>query len=313
MAPRQLTPEKLRAAATELERGLYNHEQWFDALIGTLVCRLPADERDVNGDAHHKCRLGQWYYSGTGAAAELHDRPGFVELGTEHEQMHHWAAKMLSAQAEGQQISLDDYERFVSSLKRMRMELLTLKHDVEGTLHALDPLTGIQGRVGLLTRLREQQALVDRGVEPCCLAILDLDHFKSVNDTYGHSAGDAVLIAFAHHMAHGLRSYDKVFRYGGEEFLVVLPGTPVNEGFEAMERLRNELSSLEHDVRAKEPLRVTASFGLSPLEPGQPVEEAIERADKALYAAKAAGRNRSVVWNASLNADDAATRQSSAA
>lgn len=310
MAIQQLAPEKLRTAATELERCLYNHDQWLDGLFGTLICRLQPDERDVDGDAHRHCRLGQWYYSGAGAAAELLNRPGFAELGTEHERMHHFAARMLCALKAGGHVALDDYEHFINALKRMRMEIFTLKHDIESALHNLDPLTGIPGRQGLLATLREQQALVERGVQSCCLSIADLDHFKTVNDSFGHCAGDAVLIAFAHLMSQGLRPYDKVFRYGGEEFLIALPGLGLTEGFETIERLRKALARLPHDVEAGEPLRITASFGIVMLEPGVSVEDAIERADHALYAAKEAGRDRALIWDPSMTA--ALTRSSAA-
>ena len=87
----------------------------------------------------------------------------------------------------------------------------------------------------------------------------------------------------------------------------------MNEGFETLERLRVELSLLPHDVQAGEPLRVTASFGLAPLEPGIPVEETIERADKALYGAKEAGRNRGLIWDPSMTVGSATAHQNSAA
>jgi diguanylate cyclase len=260
---RQLSPDELHAAAAELDRCLYNHEEWLNGLFGTLICRLRPDERDLAPDAHQKCRLGQWYYSPLGTATALVDQPGFAELGAEHERMHQCAAEMLHASESGEIVPLDYYQRFMNALKRMRMEIFTLRRDIEDTLYALDPLTSVPGRIGLLSKLREQQSLVERGVQPCCVAIMDLDNFKSVNDVYGHAAGDKVLVIFAHHIAQGLRPYDRIFRYGGEEFLVVLPDTNLEEGFDILERLRQELGKLPLEVGAGVPLHVTASFGIA--------------------------------------------------
>jgi len=296
MAIQQLSPEELHAASAELDRCLYNHDEWLNGLFGTLICRLQPDQRDLEDDAHRLCRLGQWYYSGRGAASALIDRPGFAELGAEHERTHRCAAHMLRAMSAGEPVPLEDYQRFMNALKRMRMEISGLKRDIEDALYALDPLTGIPGRVGLLSKLREQQALAQRGVQSCSLAMMDLDQFKTINDTFGHTAGDRVLTACAHHLTQRLRPYDKVFRYGGEEFLIVLPNTALEEAFDIVQRLREELAQLAHDMGAGEKVSVTASFGVTYLDPGVPVETDIERADEALYRAKSAGRNCCVAW-----------------
>jgi diguanylate cyclase len=200
----------------------------------------------------------------------------------------------------------------MNSLKRMRMELFALKRNIEDALYALDPLTGISGRIGLLSKLREQQALVKRGVRSCCVALMDLDNFKSVNDVYGHAAGDKVLAAFARHITQSLRPYDKVFRYGGEEFLIVLPETSLEKGANIIERLRQELARLPLDIDSGVPLRVIASFGIVQLDHGIPVEEAVARTDRALYQAKATGRDRSLVWDSSMTPDGAVLPRDSA-
>ncbi|MBD1544875.1 diguanylate cyclase domain-containing protein [Roseibium aggregatum] len=303
MAIDSLNLEDLRAAAAEIDRCAYNHEQWFDALIGTLICGLPPDKRDLCEDAHHRCRLGQWYFSGNEVTTALSKRPGFRELGMEHERMHTHTRKMLRAFADGEDIPHREYQAFISALKNLRMEIATLRQDIDDSLYAIDPLTGVPGRAHMLPRLREYQALVERGVQTCCLAMMDLDDFKVINDRFGHPAGDQVLVSFARHIGQNLRPYDAVFRYGGEEFLIILPDTTDSDGLAVIDRLCDALAQVPHLVGADDPVYVTASFGLAGLQVGIPVERSIDRADKALYAAKAAGKNCSVLWENSMNND----------
>jgi diguanylate cyclase len=302
MAAPNLSDEHLRTATKELEQALYNHEQWAEALYGTLICRLTPDHRDVGPDAHRECRFGQWFY-GSGNVT-LGGYPGMAEIGAEHERMHNYAASLLRSSADRTPISIADFERFVTALKRLRLEVATVRHELETTLYSLDPLTGTPSRLGMLTKLREQHEMVKRKVHLCAVAIMDLDKFKAVNDTYGHAVGDKVLIDFAHYVMAHLRPYDKVFRYGGEEFLIVLPDTDLQEGHQLLDRLREELASLPHAADSGR-FHVTVSVGLTLVDPDVSVEQSIDRADKALYVAKASGRDRTVIWDASMNTSPA--------
>ncbi|MCK9919234.1 diguanylate cyclase [Microbacteriaceae bacterium K1510] len=299
-----MTDVQMRAALKELEQALYNHEQWTENLYGTLICRLQPDERDIATNAHHNCRFGQWYYKSGVPGLERH--PGFAEIGLEHERMHQYAATLLNASANREPISTKDFERFLTALKRMRLEIVTVQHEIEGALFNLDPLTGVHNRVDMLTKLREQHEFVRRH-HPCAIAMMDLDLFKSVNDTYGHAAGDKVLVAFAHYIVNHLRPYDKVFRYGGEEFLLCLADTNMPDAAIILDRLRGELASLQHDVPGKAPFFTTVSVGVAALDANKSVEEAMDRADRALYAAKTKGRNCVIAWSPSM--DEAADRR----
>ena len=131
--------------------------------------------------------------------------------------------------------------------------------------------------------------------------MMDLDGFKTLNDKYGHQAGDLVLVAVARSVMSHLRPYDEFFRYGGDEFLVVTPATDQETGYGAVERLREQIASMDFDVGDGRSVQVTASFGVTVLDAEATVEESIGRADRALYAAKAAGRNQSRIWYASMS------------
>lgn len=297
MAIPNISDEQMRIALKELEQAIYNHEHWAETLYGTLICHLPPDERDIGPNTHHLCRFGQWYYKSNGAA--LIKFPGFAEIGFEHERMHQYAASLLRSSMDGTPISTVDFDRFVSALKRLRLEISSVQRDLQGALFNLDPLTGVGNRVEMLSKLREQQEFVRRN-HACTLVMMDLDLFKSVNDKYGHAIGDKVLIGFAGYIMAHLRPYDKVFRYGGEEFLICLTDTDLETGHAIIDRLREELASLPFEASGKGIFHVTASFGLAALDPVMAVERSIERADKALYVAKAEGRNRVVAWDASM-------------
>ena len=161
-------------------------------------------------------------------------------------------------------------------------------------LSVTDPLTKACNRQYLRERLPDEMDRSRRFGHPLCALIVDIDHFKAVNDTYGHVAGDDVLRRVAETVREQLRHFDTLARYGGEEFVVVLPNTDEAEGMKTAERLRLAIEALVTEV-AGVPLRVTASFGVAGLRPELRDEaELLRRADDALYKAKRLGRNQSV-------------------
>jgi diguanylate cyclase (GGDEF)-like protein len=298
MAFPELSHDDLRRALGELDQALFNHEQWYEALNRTLICGLAVDQRDIDHDSFRKCRFGQWLY-GSGEAT-LARHPGFVEIVAAHVRMHQAAKDLLLSSMRREPISIEDYERFANALKQMRLEIYTTRHELEDVLYNVDPLTGAASRIAMLTKLRERQAMVQREMHACCLAMMDVDSFKQVNDVYGHAAGDRVLASVAKQVKVHLRPYDLFFRYGGEEFLICGTNMDLQTGYVTMDRLREQIANLRFENGAGF-VSVTASFGLTLLDPDVTVEQSIERADKALYAAKVAGRNRVVVWDPSMS------------
>ncbi|MEW6132805.1 MAG: diguanylate cyclase [Pseudomonadota bacterium] len=288
---------EMQAALSQLDQAISNHGQWFDAITRTLICRLPYDRRDVAKDAHRQCLFGQWYYS---ADSKLNKHPGFAAVESEHKRSHQLAAGLLQSAASGGTIATLDFDNFANSLQRLRLQLYSLKRELEDALYNLDTLTGAISRIGMLTKLREQQDLVKRNVQSCCIAMMDLDEFKLVNDRHGHAAGDKVLAAVTRQVMQHIRPYDKLFRYGGEEFLLCMPGTEVQAGYEIAERMRLRIAELGADYDGKHKIHTTLSLGLTMLDPDVSVEQSIERADKAMYAAKSAGRNCVRIWDPSM-------------
>ena len=162
-----------------------------------------------------------------------------------------------------------------------------------------DGLTGLYNRAFLDQKLRHEFAMASERDWPMIVMFVDLDHFKRVNDTYGHQAGDQVLQRAAHALAEGTRDDDIVARYGGEEFVIVTLGHGENTAHVIAERLVNSFRKLRHPVSAGKEINVTVSIGLAILGEGVSygsVDAMVEAADKALYVAKNSGRNRYVIY-----------------
>ncbi len=157
-----------------------------------------------------------------------------------------------------------------------------------------DDLTRSLNRRSLMARLEQERSRTERGGEPFSVALLDLDHFKAVNDTFGHAVGDDVLRGFARSAHGGLRDSDAFGRYGGEEFMLILGATRVAAVLPAVERLRAAFAARDWaDIAAG--LAVTVSAGVAGFRSGETISQLLQRADTALYEAKHAGRNRVVV------------------
>jgi diguanylate cyclase (GGDEF)-like protein len=180
-------------------------------------------------------------------------------------------------------------ERLADSRRKLAETL-----DQVQRLASRDELTRALNRRSLVAALERERNRAERSGAPFCIAMIDLDHFKQVNDTFGHAAGDAVLRTFASTVHDTMRATDVFGRYGGEEFLLILVGTPTGPALEAVERVR--LAVAARDWRPIVPdARVTMSAGIAGFRKGETVEQLLYRADQALYQAKKAGRNRTVV------------------
>jgi diguanylate cyclase (GGDEF)-like protein len=158
-------------------------------------------------------------------------------------------------------------------------------------LAELDELTGSSNRRCIMRMLDEEISRAERTGAPCSIALIDLDWFKRINDAYGHPTGDEVLRTFAISMFANVRPIDRFGRYGGEEFLLVLPDASQDGACRMLDRLRAIVADL--DWSAFSPgMRVTISAGVATLRAGERADTLLARADRALYSAKAQGRNR---------------------
>lgn len=158
----------------------------------------------------------------------------------------------------------------------------------------LDPLTGVGNRACMSSTLQRDIDTAQRFQQPLSIIMLDIDHFKSINDMYGHACGDLALQEIASMLKKQLRNTDAVFRFGGEEFLVTLPNTNVDQAYRVAERIRQAVEGLELSY-ARQSLNLSVSLGCTSKLANEDQQGLICRADQALYQAKRLGRNRTEV------------------
>lgn len=209
--------------------------------------------------------------------------------------MHGHAQELLGRRGAGLEVDPETYARFMAAVDAYGREARRTEGQFRRKLVETDPLTGVHNRQGMARDLRREWTRALRTGQPICLALADLDHFKKVNDTWGHQAGDRVLCAAARFFQRRLRPYDMVYRYGGEEFLFCLPNTDTARAARVIDRLRRQLARVPVLLECGTKVAVTCSIGVAQMVPGRSVHQAIAAADQALYAAKESGRNRVVV------------------
>lgn len=183
--------------------------------------------------------------------------------------------------------------RSMLRIKRLQDELEEKNRELE-RLSISDGLTGLFNHRHIHGLLQEEFERAERSGDKVSVAMFDLDRFKSVNDTYGHQAGDRVLVQMSEILRETAREIDRLGRYGGEEFMVLLPETDIDDAAVFVERVRREVARRPFDVGRDEPLRMTISAGVAtyPFPRIETPETLVRLADEALYAAKAGGRDR---------------------
>lgn len=225
--------------------------------------------------------------------AELYDR--YRTQDHLLERLTHISDRFQQAERERNQSYAEYYDRKVRQIEKIvhiSDQYQAMLRDLNERLKRIsthDELTGLPNRRHLRERIAQAAAQGKRTGAPCCIALADIDRFKKVNDTLGHSAGDAVLVRTAQALHSGMRQYDLCGRWGGEEFLMLFPGCVGADAVALAERIRGLVAAIG------EAPHVTLSVGVTELRPGEALDEALKRADAALYKAKEFGRDRVVL------------------
>lgn len=272
------------------------HLEWLNSLIRSID-NLDSDlvpETDPTG-----CIFGKWLLNDGKTIIQKHDK--YDEMVLLHDKLHYIAQKIGSILRSRETI---DYHIFMSYLEKAELlsldigtELALIDHTIYIKRSQKDKLTGTLSRNTLDDVFIHQYELALATEKNFVLAMSDLDNFKMVNDTYGHLAGDGILKAFAATATEILRASDVVIRYGGEEFVFILPAVGYEKGKMILERIRSAFEAYEFHI-GELSVRTTASFGLIEIEPPSdikhadiPIETYIKAADDKLYLAKRSGKN----------------------
>lgn len=198
------------------------------------------------------------------------------------------------------EIATDITERkdFEVALAHAKIDAEIARSEAE-ELARVDALTKVHNRRAFFEHMQRMYSYIQRKPQPLCLAMLDIDHFKHINDSYGHAFGDEVLVALCHQIGESMRETDQLFRLGGEEFVIAFMDCDTATAFELIERLRHEIEAMT--LKAGEvPVTISCSFGIAEYCEGLSVERLLANADEAMYAAKQGGRNRTSVYAAKV-------------
>jgi len=226
------------------------------------------------------------------AAKTIQDQPVLDKLVGLYDQLHRVAHLVLLKALDGSAISVGDYDSVAVKYQELVIGLRRLERALSAAASGLDTLTGLRSRAGMRDDLIKELSRFQRSGKPFCIALMDIDHFKHVNDTYGHEGGDRVLSAIANHTSRSLRPFDDAWRWGGEELLLCLKEADLSAGVLALERVRAGLEKLPIKLSDGTAINVTASFGIAAAMKDLTIDDLLAQADKALYRAKEGGRNR---------------------
>ena len=264
-----------------LKKNLNEAKERLKVMLTGFVDHL-ATFSESTSDYHDKIEQCAGKISAANDLAELND---VIE-----EVMRETRVIQLNAQR-----SRDDLNNMKARVDEAEQEILRLQGELSETSEMVrhDQLTGALNRKGLEETLDRELARAQRRQTPICLALLDVDNFKSLNDTFGHQTGDDALVHLARVIRETIRPNDTLARYGGEEFLVILPDTPLAAAVSALTRLQRELTK-RFFLHRNEKLLITFSAGVTAFRPGEQRTQAISRADAAMYQAKKTGKNRVV-------------------
>jgi diguanylate cyclase len=264
-----------------LKKGLNDAQERLRKMLATFVDRL-ADFAATTGEYHERIGVCAAKISKASDIAELSDVLDVV--------MQETRTVQLAAQR-----SRDELTEMRTRVQEAELEVARLQEELAQTSDMVrhDSLTGVLNRKGMEEAVQSEVARARRRNAPMCMAMLDIDNFKRLNDTYGHDVGDQALVHLAQVVRETLRPQDTLARYGGEEFVIVLTDTKLDDAITVMVRVQRELTR-KFFLHKNDKLLITFSCGVAELSADEEPAGAIKRADQAMYLAKRAGKNRVV-------------------
>lgn len=278
---------------TNLDAAVEAHMDWTRRVLRCAVLRASPGEDVLAPLAHTLCRFGRWFASNRASFEEI-DAQSAHGLEAVHESMHdairHICADVLAGRP-GQEADLEVFERTQSELLKLLADFKT-KFLAVAVRH--DPLTGLALRYGLESEFVQIQKNCKRNNTLLYAVMIDVDRFKRINDQYGHPVGDMALRHLADILRRSVRPSEPLYRFGGEEFLLLMQCESPEAAIAPMQRLIHAVRNAPVPIPQGVPLALTVTMGLARARDDEAVDSVVERADRALYEGKKAGRDRFV-------------------
>lgn len=295
----RISKDDFETLSEDIKLSLSEHREWIRKLNTAVISREKlTDKSFIAEESHLHCKFGKWIKRLL--SDETFQQGPFIKIDQLHQDIHSSAREVIEA-IEGDPLNLvNKYKKFTAIQKIFFDEVLLIFEFSVINKHQFDITTKLMNRRTVDTVLSHEHHLMQRNSDSnCCIVMADIDRFKNINDEYGHDVGDKILEHTASILNESLRRHDTVARFGGEEFLFVLPDMDIADAEKIIERIRIKLSvsSIEHHGKK---IGVTASFGITQLCQSLDIKDSIKRADVALYQAKTWGRNRSVSLDVNL-------------
>lgn len=279
----------------ELDAAMQAHLEWTRQVLRCAVLRTSPGDDILDSGSYQRCHFGRWFAAHREDFAVL-DATRIESLETAHQAMHAAIGAICERVLTGLPGESTQLDRFEADQHELVEVLAHYKTLAVGQSSQIDPLT----RLPLRHRMEQDFDLLARHVRrrgnAQLLLMIDVDHFKAVNDRHGHAGGDAVLQAIAATLRQAVRENDLVYRYGGEEFLLLMDVSSSSQAEDlTAQRVLKSLRLLAITLADGAVVRPTATIGVARAGEGETLAQAIQRADQALYRGKAAGRDRYVV------------------
>lgn len=288
--------EDFETLSDDIKHSLEAHRDWMQTVTEALITRQPLEGAQfIAEDAHLHCQFGQWLTKVF--EDEIFKQGSFLKIEAYHQQLHTIASTLVQQLNQHQEIKHDDLNKFMHIQKELFDMVMVLFEFSVLNKQQFDPTTRLINRRSVGAVLATEYNKMQRSDDyECCIAMADIDHFKNVNDVWGHDVGDLLLAHTAKLFDDSIRRHDTVSRYGGEEFLFIFPEMSLEQATHVVDRIRIQLaqSHINHHGNLHS---VTASFGVTQLSRHSDIKGSIKRADIALYAAKESGRNKTMLSN----------------
>lgn len=268
----------------------------FSWLVKVMFCLTTHDEATLHEVTHDRCVFGQWINSWL--EEERDDRNFLLEINEKHLAFH-YSCNVLVSDAYYNNPGLHQFNEFEKTLLELNAAISKYREYLLQLRTSYDYLTGVPLRRALDESFGSM--LEKFGQDGIYLFLVDIDHFKKVNDNYGHLVGDIVLRSLAAKLEDSVRRSEPVFRYGGEEFIIIIHANNESNASAAADRIRKVISDTEIDIGGCKKIKVTFTGGLTRMNLGETLHQIVERADAALYHGKESGRNCCMYINKNRN------------